>query len=236
LVLVSAFVCAPATVYANEQAAIDGYFAPWSGPKGLDTLRHLARCVVERHSSSAQGFVREVGGDQEMRARSAQVLDDKCIKMFFFRNSTTRISAPTYLPLLAEVLLRRDYATGQLPSAAGIPPLDHPALPDVPVESVHPRYRDTFLVDKALVRLEKSAECVARAVPERVFQLAKTEPNSAAEAETLAVLDNANPACGLGNSQYTFPNFAKRGALLMNLYRLVDTARPVTDSRVEPRA
>jgi hypothetical protein len=236
LIFISTFAGAPATAYASEQSAIDAYFAPWTRPKGMETLRHLARCVVERHPTSAQAFVREVGSDLEMRARSSEVLDPKCIKLFFFKNSTTQISPPTYLPLLAEFLLRKDYGAGQLPSFTGIPPLDHPALPDLPVASVHPRYRDAFTLDKALVRLEKAAECIARTVPERVLELAATEPDSSPEVNVLAGLYQAHPTCVAPSSQYSFPNFAKRGALIMNLYRLVDIARPVVQNEVSPDA
>jgi len=234
--LILALFGAPGAAYANGQAALDGYFAPWSGPNGLSTLRHLASCVVERHPGAAQSIVREVGGDAELRARTDQLIDSKCIKMFFFRSSRTSISPPTYLPLLAEALLKRDYVAAQLPSVEAVAPLNHPALPDVPIESVHPRHRDSFIVDKALVQLELATECVARAEPAKVLLLASALPDSPAEREALAALDSASSSCGRDSLQHTFPTFARRGALVMNLYRLVDAARPVAHREVAPDA
>lgn len=224
----------PVSAYAQDQLAVDAYHAPWSEAKELKTLRHLAFCVVEKHPAAAQIMVREAGDDVILRKLSDQLIDPKCIKMFFFRSSTTRIAAPTYSPLLAEALLLRDYSSGKLPAFTGVEPLDHPALPAVDIDSVHPRYRDSFRVDRALLRLNKVTECAARARPDDVVSLAQTTPDSDDEIAAMDGLTNTIAVCESGNPTLQFPPFAVRGALITNLYRLADAARPVAYRGITP--
>ena len=222
-----AFICAPA-VYADTQLALDQYYEPWSGPNGLETLRHMASCVVDRHPAVAQDFVRMGGSELDLRAKIDDLIDAKCVKMYWFRNSKTTIVPATYLPLLAEALLKRSYSAGQIPSVDGVGPLEHPALPDVAIETVHRNYREVFIVDKAIVQLEQMGECVARREPARVFQLAQTSPGSPDENSALSALASAIATCSGDRRQYATPTFARRGAFVANLYRLADAARPVT--------
>jgi hypothetical protein len=218
--------CATAAV-ADLQTSVDQYFEPWAGPKGLDTLSHLAACVVERHPASAQKFVRSLGDDVDFRADSRKLMDPKCMKMYFFKNSQTRIDPELYAKLLAEKLLGRSYSSASFPSIIGVAALDQPSLPDVPLETVHKKYQQMFAVDKVLVGLERTSECAARAQPAMVLALAATKPDSAEEAAELSALDKVTTVCG-GKLQVNIPVFAKRASLVSNLYRLADAASPVT--------
>ena len=225
--------CATAAL-ADSQATVDQYFEPWSGPKGLDTLRHLATCVADRHPASAQRFIRSLATDLELRANSKDLMDPNCIKMFFFKNSNTRIAADMYGNLLAESLLNKSYSASNLPSLAGVAALDQPALPDVPLEQVHKKYREMFALDKVLVKLERSSECIARSAPPQVLTLAGSKPSSPEEAAAFSALDGATVACGGDKLAVNIPVFARRASLVSNLYRLADAASPVTLQEANP--
>ena len=234
LVLLACF-GAPSAACADDQVTIDRVFSSWAKPKGLVTIRHMAYCVVDRHPHAAQTIVREMGADSDLQARSGQLIDSKCVKQYFFRVSATRISSPVYLPLLAEALLLRDYG-GQLPDVAHVKQQDHPALPEVELDGVHPRYREAFLVDRTLHRLNLVADCGARTAPDNVFNLARTSPDSIDENKALGALEHSISACGGNDLTYKFPTFVWRGALVINLYRLVDAARPVAHPEVNSGA
>lgn len=225
VLFVSVAVGVPVAAFAEDQATIDEYYSPWANPRALTNLRHLATCVVDRHGTVAQEFVRQMGSEKELRARSKQLIDDRCLRALLFRASATRVDSSVYYPMIAEALLMKNYSADQLPPTAGVGPLEHPSLPDVPIETVHPHYRDSFVVSSAVRHLQAASECAARVEPELVFALAQTEPESTTERQALSSLDSILNACGAGPLQYSYPAFVKRGALVANLYRLVDAAR-----------
>jgi hypothetical protein len=237
---ISAFVlgclATPTSASADAQSTIDGMLSHWSEPKGLDTIRHLANCTAKRFPASSQNFIRVVGDETYILSNKNTLMNNKCFKTYWFKNSVTTAVSYIYAPLLAENLLVQNYDVSNIPDLGQVDELDHPALPLVDIDDVHPRYRDMFVVDKITDDLERITECVARAHPQDVFRLAETVPESADESSRLNALQPAITNCGGAKLTVTVPSFLWRGALVKNLYRLVDAARPVTHSEVTPNA
>jgi hypothetical protein len=221
---------------ADETAAIDLYFSIAANKSDRSTLHEFAYCTVGRHPADAQEMVRKQGTDEDLLKHSATLVDGGCLKAAVFKSKRARLSAPVYLPVLAEALLVRDYAASNLPSVNSVEPLEHPSLPDVDISKVYPRYRSQFEFDWALHRLDVLGECVARADPQAVFSLSKTEHDSAEEDAVLGSLQGTISSCNGTALGFKPQPFVWRGALVMNLYRLVDAARPVAHEEVKAGA
>jgi hypothetical protein len=219
---------------ADQQELFDDLFSAWSGPKGLETLRHLASCTSKRFPQTAQAFIRS-DGDPEFFAKNQKTLmNNKCIKMYFFKNSITHVGPHIYAPILAEYLLLQDYDITGLPDISGVPPFEHLEVPKV--EGLDPRLEELFAAQEIANDLERTAECVARADPQAVFHLAQAKPASLNESTHLTGLQGNLANCGAGKLPVSVPQFVWRGLIVAKLYRLVDAARPVTYDEVTPDA
>ena len=206
------------------QSMIDAQLAYWD-EESLKTLGHLAECVAERHPQAADTFVQDVSDSTLLERDQARLVDEGCIKQYWFRSSRTKVEPDIYRRLLGEALLTLAYADAPLPAVDEVTQsVDNPHLPAVPLDEVHPYYRSIFIIDRHYGELNAYSECVARAQPQEVFALMSTDLDSSEETSALAALDAAATECIALRPNVTFPSFLRRGDLLQQLYLLTRLA------------
>lgn len=218
----------------SEQVAIDGIYAVWQVGDRLKLVKHLAACVADRHPDAAKAFVSNVTDAYAFQNDQERLVDTKCMKRYWLRDSTTSVSAGVYKPMLAQALLLKSYGNGALPPVDRVKgPNDRPTLPAVPAAEVHPFYQNMFVIDRAETRLAETSECIARSRPGQVMALARMVAGSAEERAALNDLDGSAAHCRTAEMSVVFPAFARRGSLMLELYRLVSRAEPgATQGRI----
>ncbi len=215
------FLASPLAAEPSDQALIDGAIGPLGDAENLKLLDYTARCVVEKYPLAADTFVRDTTDATAMVKDKARLLDENCIKAYWFRSSTTSYEPGVYRVILAEALIGLAQQDKSLSLAvADAAATDQPQLPAVPVSEVHPYYRPMFVVDRHEAQLSQFADCAVRSRPEAVLALLATKRGSAEEAAALADVESAPAECAAKRPSVSFPAFARRGELALHLYLL----------------
>lgn len=211
----------PAMAQDGGQRVVDTYFARWNEGDGLKLLDHLARCVADRHPQAADAFVLENENAYAFQSDQARLVDTSCIKKYWFRSSSTTIDQDMYRPMLAEGLLSMmGPEVAATPFVATSVALTRPHLPDVPINQVHPYYRDMFHLSHAWTNLARYSECVARTQPDAVRKLVSIPRNSPEEQAAIAEIDQSVTECAAERPTLSFPSYVRRGDLMLQLYAL----------------
>lgn len=219
--LVALVLSSPLSAEQSDQALIDDAFGTLAGEENLKLLDYTARCVVGKYPLAADAFVRNTTDATAMLKDQSRLLDDKCLKQYFFRSSMTTYEPGIYRLMLAEALLGLALADKSLSVQFDtVPAADQPRLPAVPVSEVHPFYRPLFVVDQHEAQLSQFADCSVRSRPDAVLALAATKRGSVEEAAALADLESAPADCAAKRPSVSFPAFARRGELTLQLYLL----------------
>jgi|GEM_PF-3452499 len=221
----------------SDQALIDEAYGALGSQENLKHLDYMARCVVKKYPLAADAFVKNTTDAMAMLKDQVRLLDDKCMKQYWFRGSNTNFEPGMYRAILAEALVGLALADKSLAVQLGdVPVADTPRLPRVPVSDVHPYYRPAFVVDQHEAQLSQFADCAVRSRPDAVVALAATKRGSAEEAGALADLEGVPADCAAKRPSVSFPAFARRGELMLQLYLLSRlSGAPVPEPLVKGR-
>ncbi len=193
LYLLAALVLASATsaqAQSDIQEKSDARYETWLNGDALALVNHLAECTVERYPAAAASFVLNTDNPQYFQNNLGPLMDGKCLKSYVFRSSKTPVTPPVYQPLLAQALLLKAQSVGKLARVDQVEGAnDRPSLPAVDVSTVHPYYRDMFLLDQDTVKLGVVSECIARKHSAMIMQLAATKLGSNEEQAILTEID-----------------------------------------------
>lgn len=211
----------PLLAQSSDQAVIDDAFGSLGDEENLKHLDYMARCVVVKHPVASDAFVRDSTDATAMLKDQERLLDDKCMKEYWFRSSTTNYEPGMYRAILAEALVGLARADNSLSVAfENVGSADEPRLPSIPVDEVHPFYRPLFVVDKHEAQLSQFSECAVRSRPDAVIALAATKRGSAEESAALSDIEATPAECAAKRPTVSFPAFARRGELMLQLYLL----------------
>lgn len=221
VVATAAVFAVPAAAQQSDQALIDEVFAPFGDKENIKHLDYTARCVAEKYPLASDAFVRNSSDSTALFKDQDRLLDSKCLKEYFFRSSSTTYDPGTYQVILVEALLKLAQADLSLSvQFDNVASPDQPRLPDVPISQVHPFYRSVFVIDKLEAQLSQFAECAARSRPDAVLALAATKRDSAEETAVLTDIESSPAECAAKRPTVSFPAFARRGELMLQLYLL----------------
>lgn len=213
--------CEVLAAVASDQAIIDEAYGALGSEENVKHLDYMARCVVNKYPLAADAFVMNTTDAMAMLKDQARLLDDKCMKQYWFRGSNTNFEPGMYRAIVAEALVGLALADKSLAVQLGdVPVADKPRLPGVLVSDVHPYYRPTFVVDQHEAQLSQFADCAVRSRPDAIVALAATKRGGAEEAAALADLEAAPAECTAKRPSVSFPTFARRGELMLQLYLL----------------
>jgi hypothetical protein len=220
-------------VHAQDvTAAVTAAIAMDGNAQQRGDRRKLAECIAARYPNVVQKVMRSQDASTDVKNGIHELQDMHCLKARIFRTVKFTLTG-TYYSELAEVLLTTDYKASKLPDFQHVAPLFHSRPPEVDPAHLSSQYSDIFAVGRWHFDLDSVAECVARAVPDQVFALAQSKPDSAGEVDMFGQLRKQLEVCKVSELSPAPPSFAVRAALSENLYRLVDAARPVAHEKGE---
>ena len=231
LVISAALIAGPAM--AGEQERVDEFSDRWQDGDWLPNLSYLAKCTSERFPELARTYVMNAVNPDMLMERQEEFASGKCVKAKWFKTSATALEPNLFQQMLAENLLINELQGSSLSDVSAVDgPNERIVLPDISFDAFPEFYARQLVVEQAFSRLSEVSECVSRREPSGVLKLLSTERRSVEESAALGALQGSFVDCGSENLAVTFPDFMRRGSLVLELYRLAvrQGAQPIKES------
>lgn len=196
--------------------------------RAREVASEYADCVVNRHRDTAVDVTIHSYDSDEFRSRLDNLVNANCMDRA--RRTLTwglQFRGNAFRYMLAEGLVRHDYAQAGPQSFGAVPPLER--IPVLPLdeaelsrlsESDQTARRAAHRADQDQLALSTVAECTARLAPEATRLIGLTEPNSVEETSAIAAVQPAIGECLPIGTSLRLSRIAVRGELLLNYYRL----------------
>lgn len=205
---------------ANAQEdPLEDFYRPWSEARSQFNLRKQAACVAEGYPDIVRKMILEELDVPDIWKLEPGVFEP-CYAASLIHDNRISMAQPIYNWVLAEKLILMEGRPVASASLVGVAPLDREEIAQG-IESLPETARKTLVFQNELLRLDAIGECVARHATAQAYDLVFSKANTPEEQERFAALLPTVENCKDSSLTADPPVFFWRGAITINLFRLV---------------